>query len=381
MRLLVRAQRITHCAGRLLIHALGKKNDNESITNFIQFQALTNWVHKDLLPEAGTREVDYALEEARRKNPELTRVEAEEEIKRAQLGPRPGSENVRAQDEWQEISNAMDWNRVTMEEVAISQARDAAEIVKAALQNGIIKAADIELYRRPPPDAGAKLKRDYENRISELERELQRAYTRARELEAKLASAESRIPPPVPPRGLVITPSVEQAVINAYVSELMNHGVPEESARRYTLEHQLSLFAEVSPARDLDEAEKLAQEAAKSDYQSIRATNKPGVKQIVITRGQARRDYLLNEMLNRKLSKREQQELDDLEHGAPGSELEEELIEYPKPPYHIMATSGPYPVDYTNGFDLGAYDTYFDAEENLRFFEEKGFRGTIVEKD
>ena len=43
-------------------------------------------------------------------------------------------------------------------ETRTNEMSDAAEIVKAALQNGIIKAADIELDRRPPPDAGAKLK-------------------------------------------------------------------------------------------------------------------------------------------------------------------------------------------------------------------------------
>ena len=103
MRLVVHAQRVTHCAGRLLIHSLGKKTDNEAITNYIQFQALRNWVMKYKLAEAGTREIDYALEEARRKYHNYTRQEAEEAIKRAQGGAGGG-------EEWQQISDAIDWN-------------------------------------------------------------------------------------------------------------------------------------------------------------------------------------------------------------------------------------------------------------------------------
>jgi hypothetical protein len=383
MRLVVHPQRIVHCGGRLLIRPSrpGRDTRNESITNYIQFQALKNWVLKHLLPGAGTTEINYALDEARRKYPTYSRQEAEQAIKRVQGGAPTGDTSTAKEAEWREISDAMDWNQINFEEQTLQQARDAAEVVKAALQEGLIQPADIQLYRRPPADVGAKIRRDYENRIAELERELQRAYSHARELEQRAISAEARIPPAVPPRGLIITPDIEAAVLNAYTSALVNRGVPIESAKRYAFEQQLSIFSEISPARNIDEAEQLATQTAMEDYQNIREANKPGIKQIVITRGQARRDYLLNQMLERNLSKAEQKELDDLEAGAPGSELTEEIIEYEKPPFHIIAESGPYKVDYTNGFDLGAYPTRESAEDNLRFFETKGFRGRVVELD
>ena len=381
MRLVVHAQHLVQCQGRLLIRPSrpGRDTRNESITNYVQFEALKRWVHKYLLPGAGSTEIDYALVQARFKYGNYSRHEAEQAIKRAQGGPPTGDTSTAHEAEWKDISDAMDWNQINFDEQTLQQARDAAEIVKAALQEGLIEPADVQLYRRPPPDVGAKLKRDYENRITELERELQRAYTRARELEQRAISAEARIPPAVPPRGLIITPDIEAAVLNAYTSALVNRGVPVESAKRYAFEQQLSIFSEISAARNIDEAEQLAAQTAIEDYQNIREANKPGIKQIVITRGQARRDYLLNQMLERNLSKAEQKELEDLESGAPGSELTEETIEYEKPRYHIIAEEGKLPVPYP--FDLGAYPTQGDAEDNLRFFETKGFRGKVVELD
>jgi hypothetical protein len=271
MRIVVRSQP-RFCGGRMVVRSQGRETRREVISNPIIFQALERWVLGHKLPEAGSVELRSALEEIRRTYPNFTRGEVEEAIKRAQASN---------DHPWIDVSSALDWNQVTMEEEARQQARDASEIVKAAYQAGIITPQELELYRRPPPEISARAKAAYDLAIASLEKQLDltrqlksQAEARARAAEEKLAAF---VPPPPPPpalppttlRGLVITPTVQDRIFDAYASSLASRGIQPERARQIALERQLGILSELQGARNLDDAEKIASELAVEDFRDI----------------------------------------------------------------------------------------------------------------
>jgi len=280
LRIVVRLQD-RPCGGRIVVRPQTPETRRESISNEFQFQALRKWIIDHKRPEADSMLIDEALREMRTGFPNFTRGEVIEAIKRSQ------SSNDHP---WVAVSNSIDWFAVMMEEEQHQQAIDAAEIVKAALQEGVITPQEVELYRRPPPEVSQRVKKTYELAIASLERELKltrelkrQAEERARTAEEKLATI---VPPPPPPppttlKGLVITPTIQDAIFQAYASALLAHppiinerGVPippieTARAKQIALERQLEILSEIQAARDEAEAERIAGQLANQDYREV----------------------------------------------------------------------------------------------------------------
>lgn len=186
MRIIVRPCPSVPFSCRILVRVRSQpiRPSNESLTNEIVFRAFRLWAEKYKLSEADSLILKDALNEARREGKDLTLDEAVEKVKGAS-----SIEEGTGNPPWSTISEMIDWNRITGEEALRGQALEAGEVVKAALEQGLISPRDIGLYRRPPSPPTQKLtskaRETFERQLNEYE-------ARVKRLEQQLKDAQER---------------------------------------------------------------------------------------------------------------------------------------------------------------------------------------------
>jgi hypothetical protein len=187
MRIIARPCPLEPFSCRILVRVRSQpaRPSNETLSNEIVFRAFKLWAEKYKLSEADSQILQDSLNEARREGKDLTLDDAIEKVK----GTSTLEEGEAGNPPWSTISGMIDWNKITEEEVLKGQAVEASEVVKAALEQGLISPRDIGLYRRPPSPPMQKLTskaresfekqlQDYEARVKKLEQQLREAQER-----------------------------------------------------------------------------------------------------------------------------------------------------------------------------------------------------------
>lgn len=184
MRIIVRSCAPSPFSCRIIVRPQPTPPSRETLSNEIVFRAFSLWAKKYLLPEADSLLLQDALNEARRAGKDLTLNDAIEKVKQTD-----GVEGGAPNPPWSTISRMIDWNKITAEEGLRGQALEASEVVKAAIEQGLVAPKDVGLYRRPPSPPMQKLTskareaferqlKDYDERVKKLERELKQARER-----------------------------------------------------------------------------------------------------------------------------------------------------------------------------------------------------------
>ncbi len=186
MRIIVRPCPSEPFSCRILVRVRNQPSrpSNETLSNEIVFRAFRLWAEKYKLPEVDSLILQDALNEARREGKDLTLDEALENVKGASA-----KEEGAGNPPWSTISGMIDWNRITGEEALRGQALEASEVVKAALEQGLISPRDIGLYRRPPPPPVQKLA---SKARESFERQLDEYEARVKRLEQQLKETQER---------------------------------------------------------------------------------------------------------------------------------------------------------------------------------------------
>jgi hypothetical protein len=186
MKIIVRPCPSVPYSCRILVRVRNQpiRPSNETLWNEIVFRAFRLWAEKYKLSEADSLILQDALNEARREGKDLTLGEAIDKVKGAST-----SEEGAGNPPWSTISEMIDWNRITGEEALRGQALEASEVVKAALEQGLMSPRDIGLYRRPPSPPMQKLtskaRESFERQLTEYE-------ARVKRLEQQLKEAQER---------------------------------------------------------------------------------------------------------------------------------------------------------------------------------------------
>jgi hypothetical protein len=186
MRIIVRPCPSIAYSCRILVRVRNQpiRPSNETLSNEIVFRAFRLWTEKYRLSEVDSLILQDALNEARREGKYLTLGEAIDKVKGAS-----SIDEGAGNPPWSTISEMIDWNRITGEEALRGQALEAGEVVKAALEQGLISPHDIGLYRRPPSPPTQKLtskaRESFERQLSEYE-------ARVKRLEQQLKEAQER---------------------------------------------------------------------------------------------------------------------------------------------------------------------------------------------
>ncbi len=186
MRIIVRPCPSVPYSCRILVRVRNQpiRPSNETLWNEIVFRAFRLWAEKYKLSEADSLILQDALNEARKEGKDLTLGEAIDKVKGAS-----SIEEGAGNPPWSTISEMIDWNRITGEEALRGQALEAGEVVKAALEQGLISPRDIGLYRRPPSPLTQKLtskaRESFERQLSEYE-------ARVKRLEQQLKEGQER---------------------------------------------------------------------------------------------------------------------------------------------------------------------------------------------
>ena len=118
------------------------------------------WVQKYLSPEADSSVVMGAVEEAIRDYPDYTVSEAIKAVEEARSEP------------WATISRGLDWNAINWDKTRIEEAMKSIEIVKEALEQGLISPKEAGLWRRLPPSPEKAA--EWRKRVKGLEEQLER---------------------------------------------------------------------------------------------------------------------------------------------------------------------------------------------------------------
>jgi nucleotide-binding universal stress UspA family protein len=186
MRFIVRPCPTVPYSCRILVRVRNEpiRPSNESLSNEIVFRAFSLWAEKYRLSEADAAILQDALKEARKEGKDLTLGESIDKVKGAS-----SIEEGAANPPWSTISEMIDWNKITGEEALRGQALEAGEVVKAALEQGLISPRDIGLYRRPPSPPTQKLT---SKARESFERQLQEYKSRVKRLEQQLREAQER---------------------------------------------------------------------------------------------------------------------------------------------------------------------------------------------
>jgi hypothetical protein len=186
MRIIVRPCPSVPYSCRILVRVRNQpiRPSNETLWNEIVFRAFRLWAEKYKLSEADSLILQDALNEARQEGKDLTLGEAIDKVKGAS-----SVEEGTGYPPWSTISEMIDWNRITGEEALRGQALEAGEVVKAALDQGLISPRDIGLYRRPTspptPKLTSKARESFERQLTEYE-------ARVKRLEQQLKEAQER---------------------------------------------------------------------------------------------------------------------------------------------------------------------------------------------
>lgn len=266
MRVVVRPFRPL-CAGRIVVRPQGK---SEQISNPFIFEALRRWTRKFLRADGNSAALEAGLEKIRISEPRFTMGEAMERIKRSfEVSETVGA---RSDEPWSDVANEMDWSAVVADEENRGQAISAAEIVRAALEAGIITTKDVGLYLRPPAVVSAverkKLREGYDKQIRALEQQVE---------ELKLKEARPTAPLPPPPTGLIITQDVQKMLLDFFASTLVGEGIFPSVAVKAAEKRQLEIMAEVASAKNMEQAENTARALALYDIAEIRQEAKEAV--------------------------------------------------------------------------------------------------------
>lgn len=158
-------------------------SSKETLSNPLVYQHFRNWAFNHKLPEADSLELETYLKEARTACPECTLDDAINQVKKArQYGERTTG------DPFANISSAIDWNAITYEETQKEEVLQSAEVVKSAIEQGLIQPKDVGLYRRPQSSVPfermtSKARQSFEEQIAGYER-------RIGDLQAKLRESQ-----------------------------------------------------------------------------------------------------------------------------------------------------------------------------------------------
>ena len=146
------------------------------------------WASRHKLPTVSDSQITAAIQKIVRTDPNATYGEVIQFVKEA---PSKEAETGTPNEPWSDLANLLDWAAIAQEEQAKGEVADAAQIVKAALEGGIIEAKDIGLYRRPPPELARRERKKYEEQLEAYEKRL-------KELEKRLAEAQKiSVPKPL----------------------------------------------------------------------------------------------------------------------------------------------------------------------------------------
>lgn len=324
-----------------------------------------NWVINHKMPEADSMLLNEALDDAKVAGKDLTYEEAKDKVKNSlETSDKP----------WSQISQSIDWNTITMEEEQRHQVSEAAEIVKAALEAGIIQAKDVGLYRKNPASMSVEEKRAFQKQIEDLERQLQ----------------EARKPPPS--QYGTGKPSIRSAPLNYtqdQIDLLYNYFQTqlERSLKRSPSAPELNRFDEfinriqrVKPAIKFDRLKGQVEDIAMALAALARGASIPRK-----TESQRLRD-LLEKMLISELTPEEEDEVSKLEGTLEDAEhMPLGLMEPDRPRPHIrviaesgpekyllgrplaMDQPGPYPRELMRTWEME------NAQINKENFEKKGY--------
>ena len=257
------------------------------------------------------------------------------------------------------------------------QVVEAAEIVKAALQEGLVQPKDIELFRRQPASLSIEEKKTLQNQIAELERQLTELRTpkvpkTPEQIERERRIAERRdhdgTRGPIPQEQVDLLFNTFNSIITRRTKR---EPLPTEIAK---FDDLIATMQKVKPLLKFVQARIQIENLARQ----IAAVATAG--RIILRRGQARIDELLDTMLTRRLSEDEEDELRRLREGEELTSLE--VIEYEPPTIVLIAESGPekYPlgralkVDSVYPREIGRYFEMFIAQENASLFEKRGYK-------
>ena len=138
----------------------------DTISNPIIWGHFANWARRHFKPEGDNVELETALQEARTEGSDLTLSEAIRKVMSAS-----GTQDK----PWITIQENINTQSVVAEQVMEEDALKGAEIVKQALEQGIIQPKDVGLYRKPPSELKPEDLKRLKAKIAILESELEKA--------------------------------------------------------------------------------------------------------------------------------------------------------------------------------------------------------------
>lgn len=257
--------------------------------------------------------------------------------------------------------------------------------VQTARDVGITDQQIISALRR----VGLDLQRPTSAGLIAARKEIEKLKAEVEELKRKLSTATVPRAPPPPPeptyspallplrpeRFVPIPESLTEDNVDALFARFKNIVTTKmkrdlNAAEINQFEDLISTLRKQKPAPSLSQARTATEGLARS----IAAIGTSG--RIIIRRGQARINALLEKMIESGLTPDEENELNMLRSGA--MTLPEEELLYIPPRIIIMADGGPWPPPYPR--EMGRYHDRPAAEQNADFFRQKGFQVRVVEE-
>lgn len=204
-------------------------SSKDTLRNAIVFAAFERWVFNHKLPEYDSRLLAGALEEVKAGKKGESDVTLEGAIDRVK-----GAQNA-DEHPWIDVSQGIDWEQVRQEDELRGRAYDSAEVVKAALEAGLISPKDVELYRRPPSLLSRSEKANLQRRIEELEDKL------------KALEEKKRTEVEQPPTGTPLERTLREYVDKRLIEE------QEVGGYIFTAQDKALLYSITNPAQTEEE--------------------------------------------------------------------------------------------------------------------------------
>ncbi|MGP8056812.1 MAG: hypothetical protein ACLP9K_04330 [Nitrososphaerales archaeon] len=220
---------------------------------------------------------------------------------------------------------------------------------------------------------GFDLERPTSEGLQRAKREVEQLTKEKEELEKKLEEAKHPVIPgakPPRPRTLPgpISPEEVSLLYNTFVSIITRR------VKREPFPAEISKFDDlVDTLQKIKPPLKFVQARIQVENLAQQLATVASAGRIVVTRGKARMQELLETMLSRQLTPDEADELARLQAGEEFTTTE--VIEYEKPTVYLVADSGPWKVAYP--YRLGGYWRREDATVNMANWESKGFKVRI----
>lgn len=295
-----------------------------------------SWVFRNKKAEAGSMELDGLVTEARRAGADLKASEAIAKVERyAEHSPEDNTSDM----PWSGIAAAIDFSSIAEREGLTEQARERLKEI----------GAEIKQFRDSNLIDSAELKsltnmHDVVERLPNKQKET--FLRRIEELESQLAQKEAATPPPPTPQsggplpkrhmdgvGPIPEPQVE-LLYNTFCATIARRTkrdcLPTEVTK---FEDLIETIQKVRPPLKFSQAENQVKNLA------AQLSTTAMVGRLVIHRGKARLNYLLDKQLTGNLSTGELDELNRIQEGGPIGPVE--VIEYAPPRIEIVATKVP----------------------------------------